>query len=497
MTAERSTLLALALRAFKWNALGLLSRIVLQFAVMIALARLTNPADFGFFGGSLLVYGLAALLADRGLGMALVQRAELDDVLRRCAWARLLVGHGVVALLVWFAAPVLADMLGDAGLAAGIRATVPALLVTALMVMPMMELRRRLDFRRLQMAQLGGYLAGYVFTAIPMAIAGWGGWSLIAALFAQQCVMAAVCIRAAPQPLRPRWAPLPASLGGFGLRVVGSNLANWVTENLDNLLVARLRGLADLGTYSVAYSLARTPTNHVVNLIQQLVFATSARAQGDKESLQRGYLALVKAVGLVTLPVFLGAALVADSVIEGLYGARWLQAGPVFAALCVAMPFHALRAVTGPILAARGRPGVEMKIQIGVAVVLAAVLFVFRDGSLALMAWGVCGVYLLRAIAMIAALTADLGIAPSRVLRALVSPLAVAAVVMLVLALLAGLPGPSGAAARLAGLIGGAGAALALVALCGSPAILGEELAFLLRRFPALERLAVFGRAGG
>ena len=65
-------------------------------------------------------------------------------------------------------------------------------------------------------------------------------------------------------------------------------------------------------------------------MIQQVVFASSSRVQDDDAALVRGYLALLKAVGLVTLPVFFGAAVVAGSVIEGLYGARWSAAAPVF-----------------------------------------------------------------------------------------------------------------------------------------------------------------------
>jgi O-antigen/teichoic acid export membrane protein len=488
--ADRASLLGKAMHAFKWNVLGVVMRILLQFGAMIALARLIEPADFGFFGGSLLVYGLAVLMADLGLGIALVQRHELTVDIRRAAWGRLLLSHMGVAACVYLGAPWFADFMGAPDLQDGIRSMAPVVLITAFMVMPMVELRRRMDFRRMQMAQVAGYFVGYVLIAIPLAFMGWGGWSLVMALGAQQIVMAVICIHAAPQPLRPRWATLPHGLPAFGLRVVVSNMANWVTENLDNLLVARFKGLAALGVYSVSYSLARTPVNHVVNMIQQVVFATSSRVQNDDASLARGYLALLKAVGLVTLPVFFGAAVVADSVIEGLYGARWAQAGPVFAALCVAMPFHALMAVAGPILWGRGRTGVELKVQIWVAATLLLVLLVLRDQSLAALAWGVSGVYAGRAIWMTSALARDLNIAPARILRALLSPVLLSVATMIVLSLLDYLfASTSSAVSRLAGLICGAGAGLLLIMLCCPQRLLGEELAFLFARVPFLRRL--------
>lgn len=496
MSDARKTLFAKAMWAFKWNALGVVVRIAMQFVVMIVLARLLGPADFGFFGGSLLVFGLALLVADLGLATALVQRAELDRETRRAAWGRLFATHVAVAAAVWFAAPWLGGLLGESGVAEGIRGTVPALLITAFMVMPAVELRRRLDFRRLQFSQMCGYFAGYVLTAIPLSVYGWGGWSLIAALVVQQAVMAAMCMAAAPQPLYPRWAPISGAANGFGLRVTGSNLSNWVAENLDNLLVARFKGLADLGTYSVAYNLARTPVNHMVAMLQQVVFAAGSRAQDDHASLQKAYLALVKAIALVSFPVFFAAAMVADSVIDGLYGAPWQHAGPVFAAVCVAMPFHALMAVAGPLLAARGRPGDEFKVQFAMALLLAAVLWALKDGELVHLAWGVCGVYVARAVFMSAALIRELGLTHLRVLRALRSPLLLTALVLAALGAFSVLDLDAMPIGRLLGMIVVAGATVLLAALGCMRALLGEELAFLCVRFPILGRLRLFSRAG-
>lgn len=498
MNSDRATLLGKAMRAFKWNVLGVAARIFLQFGAMVALARLIDPAGFGFFGGSLLVYGLAVLMADLGLGMALVQRGELTEDIRRTAWGHLLLSHAAVAAGVYWGAPWFAALLDAPDLQDGIRVMALAILITAFVVLPTAELRRRIDFRRMQMAQVTGYFAGFVLTAIPLAILGWGGWSLVVALLVQQTVMAAICIHAAPQPLRPRWARLPAGLPAFGLRVVGSNMANWVTENLDNLLIARFKGLAALGVYSVSYSLARTPVNHVVNTIQQVVFATSSRVQSDDDSLSRGYLALFKAVGLVTLPVFFGAAIVADSVIAGLYGARWSEAGPVFAALCVAMPFHALMAVAGPILWGRGRTGVELKVQIGVAVALLIVLMLLMRQSLTVLAWGVCAVYAGRAILMTSALAKELGIPVARILRALASPALLAVATMILLGLIESLLASThtGAVLRLVGLVGGASAGLLLVMVFWPRRVLGDELAFLFARLPMLQRLSSIRGAG-
>lgn len=499
MSLTRQSLLSKAMRAFKWNALGIVARIFLQFGVMVVMARLIAPADFGFFGASLLVYGLAVLVADQGLGMALVQRKELDSDTRRIAWAWLIVSHLLIAGLIHAGAPLLAQWLGDPSLESGVRFMAVPLLITALMVLPMVELRRRIDFRQIQIAQVAGYFTGYVLVALPLAYYGWGGWSLVMALLVQQLVMAALCIHAAPQPLWPKWGRLPSGLPVFGMRVVGSNLANWLTENLDNLLVARFKGVADLGVYSVSYNLARTPVNHVVNLIQQVVFSTSSRVQDDPDALRRGYLALVKAIALVTLPVFIGAAVVSDVVIAALYGPKWAAAAPVFAALCVAMPFHALMAVAGPVLWGAGRTTVELKVQTGVAAALLLTLWLLRHESLSVLAWGVCAVYMLRAVWMTLALRRALALPYLSLLRALHSPAWLALLAALAMAGAQHVLAHTDLRSVLSLLLVMAAGACSLlgVFLLWPRRVLGHELGFLAERLPILQRIAAFRVQGG
>lgn len=491
MNSDRGVLAGRAVHAFKWNVLGVGARTLLQFGAMVPLARLVEPAGFGFSGACMLAYGISALLAERGFGIALVQRAAFPESLRGVVWGRLLLSHGLLAAALFGAAPWLAGQFDAPGLQDGMRFMALVVLVTSLTVLPTVELRRRIDFRRIQAAQVSGYFAGYVLTAIPLAVLGWGGWSLLMAMLVQQAVIAGMVMRAAPSSLRPSWGGLPQGLPTFGWRVVGSNIANWVTENVDNLLIGRFKGVAALGLYSVSYNLARTPVNHVVNTIQQVVFATASRVGADDDALARGYLALCRAVGLVALPVFFGAAVVADSVVQGLYGDRWAQAAPVFAALCVAMPFHALMAIAGPILWGRGRTGVEVKVQAVVAAVLAVLLLVLMDRSLTVLAWAVCGLYVLRAIWMTVALARDLTIPAARILRALAVPVLLAAASMVVLGVLQAVLAAAGVAGapRLLALIGGAGLVLVPAVLLWPRQILGDDLAVLVARLPLLARL--------
>src|SRR5690348_4284042 len=74
-----SSLTHRAAHATWWSALEITSRYGVQFAVMVALARLLTPADFGLIAMLLVFTTVAALLVDSGFGTALVQKQATSD----------------------------------------------------------------------------------------------------------------------------------------------------------------------------------------------------------------------------------------------------------------------------------------------------------------------------------------------------------------------------------------------------------------------------------
>ena len=74
-----ATLSQRTLQAGHWRSATLFAQLGLQFGVAVALARLLPPADFGLAGLALVVVGFAAVLAEAGLGSALVYRRPLTS----------------------------------------------------------------------------------------------------------------------------------------------------------------------------------------------------------------------------------------------------------------------------------------------------------------------------------------------------------------------------------------------------------------------------------
>lgn len=387
-----------SLQALKWSYLGTAGRVFAQLVVQIALARLLGPEAFGSFATVMLVMGLGSLIAEAGLSSSLIREKEISDNTIRFTFTWLLITGGAVALLVNGLAQSLADLFQNQQLVLMVSAMTLGFLFQALSSVSLALLRQALQHRYIQLSQLLSYSMGFALIGIPCAIAGLEVWSLVIA-WNVQCALASILLYAKTRhPIRPLLILNDYGLVRYGMSILGSNIANWTTENLDNVVIARIFGLRSIGLYSMSYNLVRSPANHLVVSLQQVLFPASAQANREGHDLGRAYLVVLSAVALVSLPVFVSIAVLSDATILTLYGANWLDAAEVLTPLALAMPFHAMMAIGGPVLCGLGRAGLEFKVQIWIACVfLLVVLFASRYSAMAV-AWGVFAVYALRAL---------------------------------------------------------------------------------------------------
>jgi PST family polysaccharide transporter len=280
-------------------------------------------------------------------------------------------------------------------------------------------LKRRLDFKSLQVAQVSSYLLGYVALGIPAAYLGAGVWSLVSAQIAQRVLYTVQVFLRAKHSLRPLISVKVGGLAGFGWKVMGTNLLNWTIANADSGVVGKAFGSVTLGLYNRALVLVTVPVTNLMIVLQRVLFSAYSRAQDRRDALKRAYLASVGLIALLLGPLFVGVAAASSSVILGLYGEEWRAAVPILTPLALAMPLHAVMGLAGPLVWGTGRVEVELRIQGVVALVMGAVLLGLSGTSVVWVAWAVLGVYVLRCLMITGALARIAEIPPSSIARSL------------------------------------------------------------------------------
>lgn len=434
MSAAGSDLAGRAVRAVRWGAFGALAKLLLQFGTQILLVRILGPDQYGLFAIGVLVVSLATFLADFGMAYGLIQKPEVSDEDLRCVFTwQVLIGL-MVAAGVFAAAPLIARGLGDVRATGVIAGLSLVCLLNAISAPSLNMLKRRMDFRSIQMAQIGSYVAGYVMCGLPLAL--WLGdvRALGIAWLVQALVSTGWLYSAVRHPLAPLWntADRPAMLS-TGLTVMVTNLVNWAMQNVDRTVVAHRYAAASIGSYSAAYNLIYTPTTTLLGVIQPVFYSATARmGTADLPRQAAAYQGALLLILLLLAPLYVAVAVLSGPIVALLYGPKWTQAGALLAPFALAMPAFLVWGMSTPMLWSAGQARREFRSQLPVLALWLAVCAAASRGPVTGVAWGVAVLFAARAATMVGQACQVLSIGRAAMLKVilpgLLACLAVAAV---------------------------------------------------------------------
>ncbi|MEA3166877.1 MAG: hypothetical protein QOJ26_1751 [Thermoplasmata archaeon] len=320
---------ASAVRGLAWTSLSYGLRQAVQFGAGIVIARLLVPRDFGVFALASLAIAILALARNLGLAAALVRDPELTEAKRSTAfWTNAAVGLLLAAAMA-LAAPTLAGWFGEPRLAFALWWLAPTFLLDTLTSVHDALLERDRGYRRRAARDSAATLLG---TVAALALAWMGaGWT---ALVVQRVVasVASMAFLWTSVPWRPHLTFDRGSLRGllaFGLPLAGWTALTWLSNNVDSLLVGRWLGPVALGTYTLAYSVARGPGQLVQAILGGILYPELARIQHDLAQVRAVYLASLRHILAALLLPLAAMAALAPTFVPLVYGKQWTAAVPL------------------------------------------------------------------------------------------------------------------------------------------------------------------------
>jgi lipopolysaccharide exporter len=392
-----ANLAARSLSAVFWGAGGTLLRLLLQVSAQVVLARLLGPEQFGIFAIGATVISFSAFLSDIGLAYGLIQKAEVTARDVRFVFTWQVIMGALVTGMVWWGAGPIAAFFGEPRALPIIEVLSALCMLNALAAPSLNLLKRQLDFKQIQIAQLISYAAGYILVGIPLAVAGQQVWALVAAWLVQAGLNLVLLYRATGHALAPLiWYEQARAQSGYGGAVLATNLVNWVINNIDRVVVGRTFGSRDIGLYATSYNLFYNPTASALGVVQPVFFSASSRVADDEQRIQRGYRALLGFVTTLVLPVFVVVALVTQPFIVLLYGPQWQAAAALCQPVALAMPLFMLWGLTTPLLWVAGKASREFMIQLPLALLWIVVCAAASRVSVLAVAWSVLALSFVR-----------------------------------------------------------------------------------------------------
>ena len=418
---------ARVVRGVSWRGASQVVRQLTRVLLLLVLARSLSPHEYGVAAMVLVVSTLVLVFSDLGLGAALVQRADLDDLDRSSVfWATSAVGLAATALC-WLVAGPAAAFYGEPAVRDLMRGLSATFLLTALGATQVAVLSRDLRYRELALRQIAAALAGTA-ARVGLALGGAGAWAVIGQQLAVAAASTALVWTLGDwRPgRRASWSRV-RSLASFGLAVFVSRLGFYANRNADNLLVGKVLGSGALGIYGLAYQAVLLPLEQVGGPVAEVLFPALARLQGTPARLRAAWLRAVRLLALVVAPGLGLLIVLADDLVRILLGPAWSGVAPVVQLLAWVGLHQTLQRLNSSVLQAVGAPRVLASFALlSVAVNVPAFVIGLH--------WGVTGVAAAYAVSSTIVAPVYLvrtcraaGLAPSAFLRAVAPILLVAA----------------------------------------------------------------------
>jgi PST family polysaccharide transporter len=324
-----------------WTGLGKVGNAGLSLLILLVLARLLSPREFGTVSAALVVIGFSTIFSRLGLGPAVVQRQHLERRHLQAAFTGSLLLGLLLGAGIWWAAPAAAAFFHDPEVEPVLKALAWTFPLRGVSTVAESLMFRELRFRWMANLELATFALGYGMVAILLALAGFGVWALVAAVMVQTTARSAVLLYVRRPPLAwwPEWDALKEILH-FGTGFTLAKVANYLALQGDNLVTGHWLGPAALGLYGRAYHLMSVPASLVGNVLDDVLFPTMARFQEDVDRLGRAFRRGAAVIALVALPVSIVIFLLAPEVIQVALGPNWSGAVAPFQVLVLGTLFR-------------------------------------------------------------------------------------------------------------------------------------------------------------
>ena len=385
MGASGSDLKSKTTRGVFWTVTTVVGNQATTFVIQILLTRLLSPEEFGLIGMAMVFTGFANMVADLGLGAALIQKADAtEEHYSAVFWFAMFIGTTLCVLFV-AGAPLVAAFYGEPRLTLLIMVLALNFPLGTLALVQYSLLQKHMEFRKLGMVGMVSCIgAGAV--GVFAAWRGMGVWSLVAQQLANTVIATGMFL--VMHPWRPKKTFHRRALKDvlhFSLSVFSFNVFNYAIRNAGNLILGRGLGAVSVGLFTRAYSLMLLPLSFVSYRVGDVMFPAFSLIQDDPKRIARIYLRTISVIALVTFPMMVGLWALSDRFVLTVLGAKWAEIIPLLKVGCLVGMVESIGAMNGSLYLARG----AVKLRLKVVFVIAPLSVVAMVIGLK---WGVLGV---------------------------------------------------------------------------------------------------------
>jgi O-antigen/teichoic acid export membrane protein len=371
-----------------WSAVGRFSVQGVQFLVMLGIARLLDPKDFGLVGMLTIFLAIAQSLIDCGFSEALIRkqgRTEADN----CTVFYFNIVVSVLMYITLFAiAPCISEFYGEPLLKDLMRVTCVVIIINSFAIVQRVIYTAYINFRMLaRVSFTSAVISGIV--GVILAFNGYGVWTLVWQQIVEAIVNTVLLWWFStwhPQ-LTYSWSSF-RELFSFGSKMLFSGLLNTIYGNIYQIVIGKLFSASNLGYFTQAKRFASLPSSNIHGIIGSVTYPVLSSIQDEDERLADSYRKMLKVSAFIIFPLMCLLAGIAYPLVTILLSEKWNYTATLLIPLCFSMMWYPIHAINLNLLKVKGRSDLFLRLEIIKKILGISMLVITVPWGLLVMCYG-------------------------------------------------------------------------------------------------------------
>lgn len=361
----------------------------IQFVVLVILARILLPKDFGLIVLVAIFIMIANVLIQSGFNTALIQKKNADEVDFSSVFYLNLFVASILYVLLFIFSPFVANFFEEMQLVLILRILAITLFFGAINSIQNAVIARNMQFKKQFFSSFGAVLVSGII-GITIAYHNFGVWALVVQQITHQFLITLILW------FTVKWRPKMLfsfkrlkDLFSFGWKLLLSSLIDVIYTNITGLLIGKIFSPILLGFYSRGEQFPSFIVSNINGSIQSVMLPALSSHQENRQRVKEMVRRSIVTSSFIVFPTMVGLAVIAEPLVKIILTEKWLPAVPFLQIFCAVYALWPIHTANLQAINALGRSDIFLKLEIVKNILGLSILGISIPFGIHAMAFGV------------------------------------------------------------------------------------------------------------
>lgn len=351
-------------KGLAWSSIQNLANHGIQFLLMLVMARLLGPKEYGIIGLTAVFIAISTTFVDSGFANALIRKKDCTNDDFSTVFVFNLFISVVCYFILFVIAPYAGDFYNEPILCPVLRVLGLMLILHALCAVQNTILTKNIDFKKKTKITISkNIISGLI--GLLFAFLGFGVWALVVQSLSAS-ILFSIMLWSTTE-----WYPNMhfskksfKELFDYGSKLLLSSLINTIYKQIYPIVIGKFFSATTLGNFSRARHWANLGSQNLTGILQGVTFPVLAKVQDDDKRLENIYRRMIRTSCFIIFPVMIGMSAVAKPLTLVAIGEKWEFSAYLLQIICFSMMWYPVHALNLNLLQVKGRSDLFLKLEI-------------------------------------------------------------------------------------------------------------------------------------